>query len=202
MTAKLTLLMCVASAVLTGSFESARADKISHPIAVFTGLDKITGRIRSFEVAINETVQFGSLQITPHVCFTKPVTEAPRTDVFVEVDEADEEKKTKRIFGGWMFADSPGLHGIEHPIFDVWLTDCKGGTQVIKEAPPPDVAELPPDAAEAPPTDPNKPAPAPKKPKPKPKPVAAAAQEPAPAGPAAPLDLGGGNTIPQPRSGR
>ena len=68
--------------------ETARADKISHPIAVFDGLDKITGRIISFEVAINETVQFGALQITPRVCYSRPLTDAPQTDAFAQVDES------------------------------------------------------------------------------------------------------------------
>ena len=113
----------------------ARADKIKHPTAVFAGLDKITGRIISFEVAIGETVQFGSLQITPRVCFSRPTTEAPRTDAFAEVDEVETDKTLRRIFSGWMFADSPGLHAVEHPVYDIWLTDCKGDGPVIKEAP-------------------------------------------------------------------
>ena len=117
----------------------ALADKISHPIAIFDGLDKITGRIISFEVGINETVQFGALQITPRVCYSRPPTDPPQTDAFAQVDEIDEQKQLKRIFSGWMFADSPGLHGIEHPIFDIWLTGCKGGTMVIHEAPAPEV---------------------------------------------------------------
>ncbi len=153
----------------------ALADKISNPIAVFDGLDKITGRIISFEVAINETVQFGALQITPRVCYSRPPTDAPQTDTFAQIDEIDELKQTKRIFSGWMFADSPGLHGVEHPIFDIWLTACKGGTVVIHDAP---VAEATPNPDESPPTDlgtdaasaehPAAPtAPAPKKKKPK-----------------------------------
>jgi hypothetical protein len=117
----------------------ALADRIKHPTAVFAGLDKITGRIIAFDVAIDETVQFGSLQITPRICYTRPQTEAPQTDGFVEVDEIQEDKKFKRIFSGWMFAASPGLHGVEHPVYDVWLTDCKGGTEIIKTTP--DVAE-------------------------------------------------------------
>ena len=119
----------------------AAADKYKRPIAVFAGLDKITGRIISFEVAIDETVQFGSLQITPRVCYNRPLTEAPRTDAFAEVDEVEADKSLKRIFTGWMFADSPGLHGIEHPVYDIWLTACKGDGPLIKEAP--DVAEAP-----------------------------------------------------------
>ncbi len=167
--------------------EAARADKISHPIAIFDGLDKITGRIISFEVGINETVQFGALQITPRVCYSRPLTEAPQTDAFAQVDEIDEEKKLKRIFSGWMFADSPGLHGIEHPIFDIWLTGCKGGTVVIHDAPTaeasaPNPDETPPtdaDAnADATDTDQPAPPPQPKKKKPKPQTTVVAAPEP------------------------
>ncbi len=111
----------------------ARADKIGHPTAVFSGLDKITGRIISFDVATDETVQFGSLQITPRACFSRPATEAPQTDGFVEVDEVQTDNKFKRIFSGWMYAASPGLHGVEHPVYDVWLTDCKGNGQLIAD---------------------------------------------------------------------
>jgi hypothetical protein len=157
----------------------AFADKIKHPTTVFAGLDKITGRIISFEVAINETVQFGSLQITPKVCFSRPTTEAPQTDVFAEVDEVNADKAYHRIFSGWMFADSPGLHGIEHPVYDIWLTDCKGDGPLIHEAPL--IAEAPSDSLEDPiATAPDatvvKPPPAapPKKRKPRPPPVAQA----------------------------
>ena len=111
----------------------ALADKTSHPTAVFAGLDKITGRIIAFEVAIDETVQFGALQITPRICYTRPQTEAPQTTGFIEVDEIGEGKEFKRIFSGWMFAASPGLHGVEHPVYDVWVTDCKGGTAIIAD---------------------------------------------------------------------
>jgi hypothetical protein len=99
--------------------------KIPNERAVFTGLDKITGRIINFDAAINETVQFGALQVTPRVCYTRPPTEPANTDAFLEVDEVTLQGEIKRIFNGWMFASSPGLHAIEHPIYDVWLTDCK-----------------------------------------------------------------------------
>ena len=112
----------------------AAADKIKNPTAVFSGLDKITGRIVSFEVAVDETVQFGALQLTPRVCYTRPPTESPKTTAFLEVDEVTLDNKYRRIFTGWMFASSPGLHAIEHPIYDVWLVDCKGGADVIAEA--------------------------------------------------------------------
>jgi hypothetical protein len=102
------------------------AQKIPNTAAVFSGLDKITGRIIAFDVALNETVQFGALQVTPRVCYTRPPTETSNTDAFIEVDEITLQGEIKRIFTGWIFAASPGLHAVEHPIYDVWLADCKG----------------------------------------------------------------------------
>ncbi len=177
----------------------AAADKYKRPIAVFAGLDKITGRIISFEVAINETVQFGTLQITPRVCYNRPPTEAPRTDAFAEVDEVEADKSLKRVFTGWMFADSPGLHGVEHPVYDIWLTECKGDGQLIKEAPETVEAPLD-DAADNPdatnPSTPEKPKPVKtRRPRPRPAPnplapPADAGAEPAGQAPGAPMRIG------------
>ncbi len=129
------------------------SQKIANPQAVFAGLDKITGRIISFDVNINETVQFGALQVTPRACYTRPPTETPNTDAFIEVDEVTLQGETKRIFTGWMFAASPGLHAVEHPIYDVWLTECKGAQPAVTaEAPPLDAP--PPPAAKPPATRP------------------------------------------------
>ncbi|MBX9778680.1 MAG: DUF2155 domain-containing protein [Xanthobacteraceae bacterium] len=105
--------------------------RIVHPTAQFSGLDKITGRIINFPVDVGETVQFGALQLTTRACYTRPAEEAANTDAFVEVDEVTLQGEVKRIFTGWMFASSPGLHAVEHPIYDLWLTDCKGGSQVV-----------------------------------------------------------------------
>jgi hypothetical protein len=132
-TARLSGAALAAGLLALGSLPAA-ADKIKNPTAVFSGLDKITGRIVSFEVAVDETVQFGALQLTPRVCYTRPPTESAKTTAFLEVDEVTLDNKYRRIFTGWMFAASPGLHAIEHPIYDVWLVDCKGGTDVIAEA--------------------------------------------------------------------
>jgi hypothetical protein len=120
------------------------AAKIVNPTAVFSGLDKITGRITTFDAAIGETVQFGALQVTPRACYTRPPTETPLTDGFVEVAEVTLQGEVRRIFTGWMFAASPGLHAVEHAIYDVWLTDCKGGAQTVAEVPPPAAAAPPP----------------------------------------------------------
>ena len=93
----------------------ALAETIANPIAAFSGLDKITGRITNFDVYLDETVQFGALQITPRACYTRPPTETQRTSVFVEVDQVSLKGGSQRIFTGWMFADSPALNAIDHP---------------------------------------------------------------------------------------
>jgi hypothetical protein len=142
----------------------AAADRIKHSIAVFAGLDKITGRIISFEVAANETVQFGSLQITERACYTRPPTETPQTTSFLDVEEIDTANNYKKIFSGWMFASSPGLHALEHPVYDVWLVDCKGTSELI--ASPPDTAAIEPQPEVTKP--PQQPQPKPTKPKRKP----------------------------------
>ena len=121
--------------------------KIENSRAVFSGLDKITGRIISFDAAIGETVQFGALQVTARVCYTRPPTEATNTDAFVQVDEVTLQGEVKRIFSGWMFAASPGLHAVEHPIYDVWLTDCASPIKVAEPIAPPAPAPVRPAAS-------------------------------------------------------
>src|ERR1700736_2901650 len=112
------------------------AQKIVNKKASFSGLDKITGRIINFDEDIGETVQFGALRVKTDACYTRPATEAANPDAFVEVDEITLQGEVKRIFWGWMFAASPGLHGVEHPIYDIWLTDCKAPeTTVVNAAP-------------------------------------------------------------------
>ena len=108
----------------------ASSDRITNPVAEFAGIDKITGRIITFDVYIDETVQFGALQVTPRVCYSRPDTEQPKTDSFVEVDEITLDRKIRRIFTGWMFAESPGLNAVEHAVYDVWLKECKQKSDV------------------------------------------------------------------------
>ena len=142
----------------------AQAEKIKNETAVFAALDKVTGRISHLEIPIDQTVEFGALKVTPRVCNTRPPTEAPDTASFVEVDEIKLTGEEQRIFTGWMFAESPGLHAVEHPVFDVWLTSCKTASAPAPSdsnanAPSPDATEAteapaeeaPPAAAEAPP---------------------------------------------------
>jgi hypothetical protein len=133
----------------------AAAQRIDNAVAVFAALDKVTAKISRLEVPLNQTATFGALKITPRVCYSRAPTEPPKTTSFVEVDETLLDGKEKRIFSGWMFADSPGLNAVEHPVFDVWLTDCnqpqrqvaprppQGGQPSASEPPPPSDADLP-----------------------------------------------------------
>jgi hypothetical protein len=114
------------------------AEDIHNPIALFAGLDKIMAVTTNFEAKIGENVKFGTLIVKADVCNTKPITEDPKTASFVEIDEVEKDGTKKRLFSGWMFAESPGLNGLEHPIFDVWLTGCRD-----PNAPPPPVEVAP-----------------------------------------------------------
>lgn len=125
------------AALLLVSPALAQGQRIENPVAEFTGLDKITGRTITFDVYIDETVQFGALQVTPRVCYTAGEEMEPRTDSFVEVDEITLDRTIRRIFSGWMFAESPGLNAVEHAVYDVWLKGCKDESEV----PPPNSAQ-------------------------------------------------------------
>lgn len=131
-------MLIVSLAALT-PLGSALADRIENDVAVFAALDKVTARISKLEVPLGQTVEFGSLKVTPRICYTRPATEQPQTTSFVEVDEKELEGETKRIFTGWMFAESPGLNAVEHPVFDIWLTNCnkpRGGAQAAAKTAP------------------------------------------------------------------
>jgi len=122
---KLTTVFVFLVLAFSATVIASQAERLNNKIAVFSGIDKITGRIITFDVFIDETVQFGALQVTPRVCYSRPPSDAQKTTSFIEVDEITLERKIKRIFTGWMFADSPGLNAVEHPVYDVWLVDCK-----------------------------------------------------------------------------
>jgi hypothetical protein len=121
--------------VLAGT---AHAEDKSNPLAVFAGLDKIMGVTTNFEAKIGEEKKFGGLIVKADVCYTAPITQDPKTVAFVEVDEAKTDGTRSRIFSGWMFAESPGLNAVEHPIYDVWLVGCRD-----PNAPPPPVEAAP-----------------------------------------------------------
>ena len=119
--------------IVAGLSGSASAERIDNQVAIFSALDKVTARISKFEVELGKTATFGALKVTPRACYSRPPDEQPKTTTFVEVDEVQLDGKEKRIFTGWMFAESPGLYGVEHPTFDVWLTECQKPLKVTAQ---------------------------------------------------------------------
>jgi len=94
--------------------------------AIFSGLDKITAEISTIEAVVDTQVEFGTLEILVRQCNKRPPEEPPEIAAFVEITEQlIGEEAAKPLFTGWMFASSPGLNALEHPVYDVWLTDCK-----------------------------------------------------------------------------
>jgi hypothetical protein len=116
----------LAAGVALAGATVAKAERLENQTAVFSALDKVTARISRVEVPLNKTIVFGSLKVTPRVCYSRPPTERPKTTSFVEVEEVLLDGTERRLFSGWMFAESPGINAVEHPVFDVWLIDCKG----------------------------------------------------------------------------
>ncbi len=107
-----------------------------HRVAVLRGLDKVTARVRTLEAPVGEETRFGTLAITPRSCLVAPPIEPPERAAFLEIrEERPGAQRGRLIFSGWMFASSPGLSALEHPIYDVWLLDCR---EPVDDAPPAD----------------------------------------------------------------
>lgn len=96
------------------------------PIAlILRGLDKITGRPTVITAPINEPVKYATLTITARYCYSTPQSETPETSAFVQIDDHRPDQPAHRVFSGWMYASSPGLNGMEHPLYDVWVITCR-----------------------------------------------------------------------------
>ena len=93
--------------------------------AVLQALDKVTGRVRLIEAPIGAPVRFEALEITARACRKRPPEETPETVAFLEIDDARPGQPAHRVFTGWMFASSPAVSALEHPVYDVWVIDCK-----------------------------------------------------------------------------
>lgn len=88
------------------------------------GLDKVTARVKTIEAELGQTVQFGSLEIVAKRCFKRPPEESPESAAFLEIREIRQGEDSRTLFSGWMFASSPALSALEHPVYDVWVKDC------------------------------------------------------------------------------
>jgi hypothetical protein len=88
------------------------------------GLDKITGRPTNITAPIGKPVQFATLTITARFCYSTPPSETPETTAFVQIEDHRPDQPARRVFSGWMYGSSPGLNGVEHPLYDVWVISC------------------------------------------------------------------------------
>ena len=101
-----------------------------HGAAVIQALDKITAETMRFEARVGHPVRYKGLVFTVRSCETSAPDEPTSDSVaYVEVRSEPkaqtEEQPSKEIFHGWMFASSPGLNALQHPIYDAWLIACK-----------------------------------------------------------------------------
>jgi hypothetical protein len=97
-------------------------------VAILQGLDKVTARISTFEAPVGVKVRFGTLEIVVRDCRKRPPEEPPEVFVFLQIDEIQRGEDPKRLFSGWMFASSPALSALEHPVYDVWAVDCRNSS--------------------------------------------------------------------------
>ncbi len=88
------------------------------------GLEKITGRPTNIVAPIGKPVTFNTLTITARYCYSTPASETPETTAFVQIEDHRPDQNQKQIFSGWMYASSPGLNGMQHPLYDVWVLSC------------------------------------------------------------------------------
>ncbi len=96
-----------------------------HAVAVLQTLDKVTARVRTIDVRVGSTVRFGTLLIRVNHCDKRPPEETPESTAFIEIAEQRPGEQPVLTFAGWMFASSPALNALEHPVYDVWVLDCK-----------------------------------------------------------------------------
>lgn len=125
------LLMLVPGSVSAREMEN-------YPVVKLQSLDKVTARTMTFEANVGNTVKFGSLFIKIQACAKAPPVEQPESAAFlqiwetkatsesdsVSVKEQPPKEEAQWIFSGWMFASSPALSHMDHPIYDVWVLDC------------------------------------------------------------------------------
>ena len=97
----------------------------SYQVAVLRGLDKVTARISTFEGRVDDEVAFGGLVIRVEACYKTPPIEPPESASFLRIrDEGPARERQGEVFAGWMFASSPGLSALQHPVYDIWVIDC------------------------------------------------------------------------------
>jgi hypothetical protein len=123
--------------LLLGCLAASPAWGFSGDLAVLQGLDKVTARVSTFEAPLGVAVQFGTLSITLRSCERTPPDEPPESTAFLDIFEARQGEQPVSLFHGWMFASSPAISALEHPVYDVWVLECKRTTPEPEPEPEP-----------------------------------------------------------------
>ena len=92
---------------------------------ILQALDKVTARVTRLDVGLDQTVSFGTLRITARACAMRPPEEPPESTAFLEIADTRGNPAGIRVFSGWMFASTPALSALEHPVYDVWVNKCR-----------------------------------------------------------------------------
>lgn len=127
-------LIPVTAAMLAAHAIPATAANLQGSAAVLEGMDKVTARISTFDAAVGQAVRYGDLEIIVRACRKRPPEEQPESAAFLEIYEAKKGAARRKVFSGWMFASSPALSSMEHPVYDVWVVDCKVPGETTKDA--------------------------------------------------------------------
>ncbi len=96
----------------------------AHAVLEIRALDKITGKASIIMAPLNVPVHFATLTITARTCYSTPLSETPETSAFLQIDDHRPDQPQRRVFSGWMYASSPGLNSMQHPLYDVWAISC------------------------------------------------------------------------------
>jgi hypothetical protein len=95
-----------------------------HAVLQLKALDKITGKASVIMAPLNVPVKFATLTITARTCYSTPPSETPETSAFLQIEDHRPDQPERRAFSGWMYASSPGLNSLQHPLYDVWVITC------------------------------------------------------------------------------
>ena len=103
---------------------SDRTPDMVYDTAILQGMDKVTGRVMTIEAPVGSTVHFGTLEFIVRTCRKRPPEESPEAAAFIDIWEIRSGESAASMFRGWMFASSPALSSLEHPVYDIWEVDC------------------------------------------------------------------------------
>jgi hypothetical protein len=101
-----------------------RATPNAERVLVIGVLDKVSSETRDLTLKPGETVRFGKLRVTARTCEASPPWQRPHTGAFLQIDGPVRDNKMKRLFSGWLFAESPSLNSFDNERYDVWVRSC------------------------------------------------------------------------------